>query len=129
MAEELRFVETRLLRMQREIFHDLAWQHVAYQQGGLAAMEGLYQRGEILNEHISPWRDIDSGERALIERGTRDIVCATSSTHHRPPAPGSTAPRDGGPPGGGPGREDRWRVVAPLSSSARSPYYRGDRVA
>ena len=74
LAGELRFVETTFLTMQRNIFDDLAWQHLAYQQGGLAAMEALYTDGTLEAEHIRAWRDIDSGQRSRVEMGNLALL-------------------------------------------------------
>jgi hypothetical protein len=80
---EARFLQTELLAMQQEIFKDLAWQHQAYVEGGLPALEAAYQRGEIREEKIiQAWRDIASGDEnrqwqgnaVLLEREQRDIL-------------------------------------------------------
>ncbi len=79
VAEELRFVETRLLEMQQNIFDDLAWQHVAYRQGGLAAMEGLYRRGRYWTPTSRPGATSTREIRPSFG-GALWASCATSST-------------------------------------------------
>jgi hypothetical protein len=74
LVADLRFVETTFLRMQRNIFDDLAWQHIAYQQGGLAAMEALHGGGDLRQAHILAWRDIDTGDPARIEAGNARLL-------------------------------------------------------
>jgi hypothetical protein len=80
---EARFLQTELLAMQQEIFKDLAWQHQAYVEGGLPALEAAYQRRDIKEEKvIQAWRDIASGDEnrqwqgnaVLLEREQRDIL-------------------------------------------------------
>lgn len=80
-AREVRHVETTFLDMQRQIFDDLAWQHFAYEQGGLAAMEALRERGELEPVHLLAWREIDGGgdgiaqgNRRLLEHEQRWII-------------------------------------------------------
>jgi uncharacterized protein YukE len=74
LAGELRFVEQTLLEMQRNIFDDLAWQHLAYTHGGMAAMRDLAARGEIGNVHLAAWRDIDSGDPDRIRAGNARLL-------------------------------------------------------
>ena len=74
LAGELRFVETTFLRMQRNIFDDLAWQHLAYQQGGLAAMEALHRQRALDDVQIRAWRDIGSGDRQRVEQGNLELL-------------------------------------------------------
>jgi hypothetical protein len=80
---EAHFLQTQLLDMQKDIFKDLAWQHQAYVEGGLPALEAAYQRGEIKEEKIiQAWRDIASGDEnrqwrgntALLHREQYDIL-------------------------------------------------------
>lgn len=73
-AAEVRYVETQFLHMQRQIFDDLAWQHIAYEEGGIDAMEALHERGHIDDVHLGAWRDITAGGRELVERGNRDLL-------------------------------------------------------
>jgi hypothetical protein len=65
-------VQVLLLKMQKEIFLDLAWQHQAYVEGGLAALEDAYARGE--DVPIEAWRDIASGNRARVEFGNKTLL-------------------------------------------------------
>lgn len=74
VASELQWVETRFLRMQRNIFDDLAWQHVAYEQGGLAALEQLRSSGEIEPLHLAAWRRIDTGDPGQVARGNEMLL-------------------------------------------------------
>ena len=66
---ELNFMEGKLLTMQKEIFIDLAWQHVAYTEGGIGALEASYRRGEINTANLNAWRDIASGVESRVQRG------------------------------------------------------------
>jgi hypothetical protein len=80
---EAHFLQTQLLTMQKDIFEDLAWQHQAYVEGGLPALEAAYRRGDIKEEKIiQAWRDIASGDEnrqwqgnaALLYREQRTIL-------------------------------------------------------
>jgi hypothetical protein len=80
---EAHFLQTQLLNMQKDIFKDLAWQHQAYVEGGLPALEAAFKRGEIKEEKIiQAWRDIASGDEnrqwqgnaVLLEREQRKIL-------------------------------------------------------
>lgn len=79
-AQELRFVEERFLDMQKQIFDDLGWQHVAYHHGGMAAMDGLFAAGEIDRVHVDAWADIDSGDYHRVLQGNRDLLFHEQST-------------------------------------------------
>ena len=74
LAAEVRYVEVRFLDMQQQIFDDLAWQHVAFEQGGLPAMEALFASGRIDEVHVGAWRDIATGDYQRVRRGNRDLL-------------------------------------------------------
>lgn len=74
LAAEVRYVEVRFLDMQRQIFDDLAWQHVAFEHGGLPAMEQLHDDGKIDLVHVRAWRDIASGDYARTVQGNRALL-------------------------------------------------------
>lgn len=79
-AQEVRYVEVTFLDMQKQIFDDLAWQHVAYEQGGMAGMEQLRDNGDLQDIHINAWRDIDSGDYDRVLQGNRDLLFHEQST-------------------------------------------------
>jgi hypothetical protein len=62
LARELRYVETTFLQMQRDIFDDLAWQHVAYDAGGIESIRALREAGEVQAVHLRGWEAIDAGD-------------------------------------------------------------------
>jgi hypothetical protein len=72
VATYVTVVQVILLQMQKEIFLDLAWQHQAYVEGGLPALEYAYARGE--NVPIEAWRDIASGNRVRVELGNEALL-------------------------------------------------------
>jgi hypothetical protein len=79
LARELRYVETTFLRMQRDIFDDLAWQHVAYDAGGIDAIRALHEAGEIQAVHLDGWEAIDAGDvtggnRLLLHHEQRTVI-------------------------------------------------------
>jgi hypothetical protein len=74
LVADLRFVEETFLRMQRNIFDDLAWQHVAYAAGGMEAMRQLRADGRILEQHLLAWRDIDSGDPDRVAAGNARML-------------------------------------------------------
>jgi hypothetical protein len=71
-----------LLRMQQAIFSDLAWQHQAYVEGGLPALEDAYRRGE--DVPIEAWRDIASGNRVRVELGNEALLRREQETILQP---------------------------------------------
>lgn len=76
--DELGFYETTFLRMQKDIFFDLAPVHEAYLSGGYEAVEEMYDAGIIGRDVRDAWQKIDQGERtgddSLIEEGNRDLL-------------------------------------------------------
>ncbi|HEV2069931.1 MAG TPA: hypothetical protein VGR26_09070 [Acidimicrobiales bacterium] len=74
LAGDLRFVETTFLEMQQNIFDDLAWQHVAYQEGGINALVALHDRGSLKKVHLGAWREIDSRDPARVQRGNLRLL-------------------------------------------------------
>lgn len=72
-AEDLRFVESTFLQMQKDIFDDLAWQHVAYAEGGLTALKNVPST-EMPARVLAAWTDIDSGDPARIAAGNRELL-------------------------------------------------------
>ena len=75
-AAEIRFYETTLLQMQRNIFEDQGMQHEAYLRGGPAAIAELRAAGLIDGPTARAWADIDRGNRT----GDADLVRA-GNTH------------------------------------------------
>jgi RHS repeat-associated protein len=67
-----RTLQDRLLQMQKDIFLDLAWQHQAYVEGGLSALEIARDAG--VNVPIEAWRDIASGDPDRVRRGNRELL-------------------------------------------------------
>lgn len=71
-ALRLEETETTLLQMQKDIFMDLAWQHQAYVEGGLPALEAMHQRGADVD--IEAWRDIASGDENRVWSGNTVLL-------------------------------------------------------
>ncbi|MDN3522548.1 hypothetical protein [Halomonas ramblicola] len=67
-----RRLQQLLLAMQKAIFEDLAWQHQAYIERGLPALETLHDSGESVP--IEAWRDIASGEPGRVQRGNQALL-------------------------------------------------------
>lgn len=70
--EEVRFYETSLLAMQKEIFQDQAVMHEAYLGGGMDAIRELRAAGVIDAQTERAWADIDQGHR----NGSPDMIHA-----------------------------------------------------
>lgn len=62
-AADIRFYETTLLNMQRNIFLDQGSMHAAYVHDGLPALEEMYAAGLIDSAAVTAWRRIDRGRR------------------------------------------------------------------
>jgi hypothetical protein len=56
----------------RAVFTDIYWQHMAYDQGGLAELEQIARAGELDQRALHGWRLIDAGRRL----GDQDLVWA-----------------------------------------------------
>jgi len=74
IAKELRFIEDKLLSMQKEIFDDIAWQHRAYIEGGISLVDNILANDseiqrELTNEQIKRLRDAwqDFNNNRLVE--------------------------------------------------------------
>jgi hypothetical protein len=55
--------------MQRDIFDDMAWQHLAFATGGLPAVEALHGSGQLSDELARAWRFIGSDDPARVAQG------------------------------------------------------------
>lgn len=69
-------VETTLLQMQKDIFMDLAWQHEAYLQGGIAEITARFSAGDIDQTTYGAWVDIDNG----IHLGNQNLIWQGNTT-------------------------------------------------
>jgi uncharacterized protein YukE len=74
MAEDVGYLETKLLEMQRSIFMDIAPQHEAYLRDGIAGIERLARDGAITPLDAQAWRDIASGVPTLVEAGNKALL-------------------------------------------------------
>jgi hypothetical protein len=45
------------------VFDDIYWQHLAYEQGGLAALEAIHSASPLAPQLIEGWRQVDAGRR------------------------------------------------------------------
>src|SRR5690625_3121004 len=72
--EELKFIETTFLIMQKEIFMDQGLQHVAYTQGGVEEIDRLTKAVILPREMNVAWRDIDSGEKDRVWAGNNRLL-------------------------------------------------------
>lgn len=59
----------KLLFAQRAIFDDLVWQHQAFVEGGLPALEAVSPAAP-----VDAWRDIASGDPGRVRRGNRALL-------------------------------------------------------
>ena len=74
LAEELRFIEGRFVSMQRQIFDDMVWMHLAYQSGGLEALESIHASEGLNPRLMDGWRKIDTGDPDLIRSAATDFA-------------------------------------------------------
>ncbi|MEE2570383.1 WXG100 family type VII secretion target [Pseudarthrobacter sp. J64] len=72
--EEIKFYETSMLDMNKEIFLDQARQHQAYMNGGMEEINRLQQSGAIDSVTARAWEQIDSGDPALIKEGNTTLL-------------------------------------------------------
>jgi hypothetical protein len=61
--------EVQFMRVQKTIFDDMSWQLVAYEYGGLPAIQALARAGSIDPFTETAWEDIASGDPARVSQG------------------------------------------------------------
>jgi uncharacterized protein YukE len=72
--QEIRFYETSMLDMNKEIFLDQARQHEAYMNGGIEEINRLRDSGVINADTAKAWAQIDSGDPELIQEGNTSLL-------------------------------------------------------
>jgi hypothetical protein len=72
--EEIRYYETSMLDMNKEIFLDQARQHEAYMNGGIDEINRLRDSGAIDSKTAESWAKIDSGDPELIQEGNTSLL-------------------------------------------------------
>ncbi|MEW9871224.1 WXG100 family type VII secretion target [Arthrobacter sp. HS15c] len=72
--EEIRFYETSMLDMNKEIFLDQGRQHQAYMDGGIEEINRLRDSGAIDAGTAEEWAKIDSGDPDLIREGNTALL-------------------------------------------------------
>jgi hypothetical protein len=62
----------------RWVWADIYWQHLAYSEGGLSALERVNRRGELDNRAFEAWQKIDKGKRTndqdLVWEGNAELL-------------------------------------------------------
>jgi hypothetical protein len=56
----------------RAVFTDIYWQHMAYEEGGMAEIERIFRAGQLDRRALRGWRQIDAGRRV----GDQELVWA-----------------------------------------------------
>jgi hypothetical protein len=69
-ARELAWLEVQMLDMQKQIFEDLAWMHVAYRYGGPGAVSTHLDDPTL----IDAWDDIASGDPSRVAAGNEALL-------------------------------------------------------
>lgn len=72
--DDLRYYETTFLEMQQEIFADQASMHAAYEHGGMAEIERMFESGAIDEATYDSWADIDSGDPTRVTEGNTQFL-------------------------------------------------------
>jgi hypothetical protein len=60
-THEITYFENTFLKMQKDIFLDLAWMHTAYAHGGQDAIDALHRDGFLTGDTYLAFQDISSG--------------------------------------------------------------------
>jgi hypothetical protein len=68
-THETAYFETTFLKMQKDIFLDLAWQHTAYAHGGQDAIDALHRDGFVTGDTYAAWQGISSGNPSRVAFG------------------------------------------------------------
>jgi uncharacterized protein YukE len=71
---ELDWYEKRFLDMQKQIFDDMAWKHVAYSMGGIEMMRTLRSNGQIESTEMGNWEHIASGDPGRVDQGNLGLL-------------------------------------------------------
>jgi Protein of unknown function (DUF2515) len=71
---EVKYFETTFLKMQKDIFMDLGWQHTAYAHGGMDAIDALHRDGFLTGDNYLAWQDIGSGDPDKIATGNKLLL-------------------------------------------------------
>lgn len=71
---EIKYYETTMLDMNKEIFLDQGRQHMAYEMGGMAEIDRLRDSGAITPATADAWRDISSGDPERIKHGNTALL-------------------------------------------------------
>ena len=71
---EIRYYETSMLDMNKEIFLDQARQHEAYMNGGMDEINRLQDSGAIDSKTAEAWAKIDSGDPDLVREGNTSLL-------------------------------------------------------
>jgi len=72
--QEIKFYETSMLDMNKEIFLDQARQHQACMNGGLEEINRLRDSGAIDPETARSWAKIDSGDPSQVQEGNTELL-------------------------------------------------------
>ncbi|MDQ5862456.1 MAG: WXG100 family type VII secretion target [Actinomycetota bacterium] len=72
--QEIRYYETSMLDMNKEIFLDQARQHEAYLNGGIEEINRLRDSGAIDSKTAEAWALIDSGDADRIQEGNTSLL-------------------------------------------------------
>ena len=73
-SDEIDWFLGKFLDMQKQIFDDMAWQHIAYSEGGIAEMRRLAASGQLPPELLDAWEDIASGEPDRVAAGNEVLL-------------------------------------------------------
>jgi hypothetical protein len=74
--EELEWYEHKFLSMQRQIYDDMAWQHVAYSFGGIGLLREIHAHDPagFRASQLQTWEDIASGNPDRVTSGNADLL-------------------------------------------------------
>ena len=71
---EIRYYETSMLDMNKEIFLDQARQHQAYMNGGIDEINRLQDSGAIDSKTAEAWANIESGDPERVQEGNTSLL-------------------------------------------------------
>jgi hypothetical protein len=73
-SDELEWFEGTFLEMQKAIFDDLAYKHVAYSLGGIGLLRGMADEGLVDARELRHWEDIASGSPERVAQGNEGLL-------------------------------------------------------
>ncbi len=74
LVENLDRLEVAVIKINKDIFMDLAWQHVAFLERGILELRARSAANELDKATLDAWEDIESGVAARVWKGNYELL-------------------------------------------------------